>query len=77
MVFGAASALLVGLLVAAAPSGPPAAHLVSEKQMLWQVVIHLAFVASAIAIAFVDRIMEGPPTRHSPASHIDDYKKTA
>ena len=36
MVFGAASALLVGLLVAAAPSGPPAAHLVSEKQMLLQ-----------------------------------------
>jgi len=53
------------------------ADYVSEKQMLWQVVIHLAFVASAIAIAFVDRIMEGPPTRHSPASHIDDYKKTA
>src|SRR3954451_6619351 len=33
LVFGAASALLFGTLVAAAPSGPPAAHLVSEKQM--------------------------------------------
>ena len=33
------------------------ADYVSEKQILWQVVIHLAFVASAVAIAFVDRLM--------------------
>ena len=47
----------------------------SEKQMMWQVVIHLSFVASAIAIAAVDRIMEGPqagrshlkPTHPAPA----------
>ena len=38
------------------------ADYVSEKQILWQVVIHLAFVVSAIAIAYVDRLMEGPPT---------------
>jgi uncharacterized protein (TIGR00645 family) len=53
------------------------ADYVTEKQMLWQVVIHLAFVASAIAIAFVDRIMEGPPLRAAHVSHTDDYKKTA
>ena len=53
------------------------ADYVTEKQMLWQVVIHLAFVASAIAIAFVDRIMEGPPLRSAHVSHTDDYKKTA
>ena len=33
------------------------ARSLSEKTMLWQVVIHLAFVASAVAIAFIDRIM--------------------
>jgi uncharacterized protein (TIGR00645 family) len=39
------------------------ADYVSEKQILWQVVIHLAFVISAIAIAFIDRLMEnGPPS---------------
>ena len=53
------------------------ADYVSEKQMLWQVVIHLAFVASAIAIAFVDRLMEGPPARAAHVTHTDDYKKTA
>jgi uncharacterized protein (TIGR00645 family) len=53
------------------------ADYVTEKQMLWQVVIHLAFVASAIAIAFIDRLMEGPPSRTAHASYTDDYKKTA
>ena len=37
------------------------ADYVSEKQILWQVVIHLAFVVSAVAIAFVDRLMENTP----------------
>ena len=41
------------------------ADYVSEKQMLWQVVIHLAFVVSAVAIAAVDRLMEAPSTRSS------------
>ena len=49
------------------------ADYVSEKQILWQVLIHLAFVVSAVAIAFVDRLMENPPSR----PHGDDYKKTA
>ncbi len=48
------------------------ADYVSEKQIMWQVIIHLAFVVSAIAIAFVDRLMEGgshpaPPARHESA----------
>lgn len=30
----------------------------SEKTMLWQVVIHLTFVASAIALAYTNRLME-------------------
>ena len=52
------------------------ADYVSEKQILWQVVIHLAFVVSAIAIAFVDRLMENsspapPPAKpgSSPSGH--------
>ena len=53
------------------------ADYVSEKQMLWQVVIHLAFVASAIAIAFVDRLMETQPSRPGHGSHAEDFKKTA
>jgi uncharacterized protein (TIGR00645 family) len=53
------------------------ADYVSEKQILWQVVIHLAFVASAIAIAFIDRLMENGPARPGAHHHSDDYKKTA
>lgn len=63
--------LYLGLIVAQAVY-------VSEKQMPWQVVIHPAFVASAIAIALVDRLMEGPPSpRAGHATHTDDYEKTA
>ena len=43
------------------------ADYVSEKQILWQVVIHLAFVVSAIAIAFVDRLMENSSPAPLPA----------
>jgi uncharacterized protein (TIGR00645 family) len=32
----------------------------SEKQMLWQTVIHMTFLASAIAIAAVERILPAP-----------------
>ncbi|MCW2972134.1 MAG: hypothetical protein JWN72_407 [Thermoleophilia bacterium] len=34
---------------------------ISSDTMLWQTVIHLTFVASAIALAFIDRIMIVPP----------------
>jgi acid phosphatase type 7 len=57
LVFGAASALLVGLLVAAAPSGPPAAHLVSEKQMLLQA---SRTSLRAVAIAGVTAVVPAP-----------------
>jgi uncharacterized protein (TIGR00645 family) len=33
------------------------ARSLSEKTMLWQTIIHLTFVGSAVAIAFIDRIM--------------------
>ena len=37
----------------------------SEKVLLWQTVIHIAFLVSAIAIATADRIMH-PPGAHHP-----------
>ena len=62
MVFGAASALLVGLLVAAAPSGPPAAHLVSEKQMLLQ-----ASRTPSVRSMWLGSPLQCPPLRFSVA----------
>lgn len=35
----------------------------AEKVMLWQVVIHMTFVLSAIAMAYTNRLME-PPAHH-------------
>jgi uncharacterized protein (TIGR00645 family) len=32
-----------------------------EKTLLWQSVIHVIFLISAVAIALIDRIMTGPP----------------
>jgi uncharacterized protein (TIGR00645 family) len=32
-----------------------------EKTILWQTVIHMVFLVSAVAIAFIDRIMVGAP----------------
>ena len=40
-----------------------------EKTLLWQTVIHLAFVVSAIAIAFTERLTQGPAPHASSASH--------
>ncbi|WP_293995899.1 TIGR00645 family protein [Sphaerotilus sp.] len=34
----------------------------SEKTLMWQTVIHIAFLASAIAIAWADRLMHPPGT---------------
>jgi len=41
----------------------------SEKMMIWQVVIHLTFVFSAIALAFIDRLTGRPePKAHAAAA---------
>jgi len=37
------------------------ASTLDEKTMLWQTIIHLTLVLSAIAIAFIDRLMPSPP----------------
>ena len=48
----------------------------SEKVLMWQTIIHIAFLLSAMAIAFTDRLMAGPPTtterrRSDPARQSD------
>lgn len=40
----------------------------SEKVLMWQTIIHIAFLLSALAIALADRIMH-PTTAHHPPSH--------
>ncbi len=38
-----------------------------EKTLLWQTVIHMSFIASAIGIAYIDRIMQHPSApKHAP-----------
>jgi len=36
----------------------------SEKTLLWQTLIHVAFLFSALAIALADRLMGGQPAKH-------------
>jgi uncharacterized protein (TIGR00645 family) len=35
-----------------------------EKTLLWQTVIHMAFIVSAIAIAYIDRLMSHHQNAH-------------
>lgn len=42
---------------------------VTMQGVLWQTVIHLTFVLSAIAIAWVDRLMVHPPAATPTAAH--------
>ena len=37
----------------------------SEKVIMWQVIIHITFVLSALAIAATDRLMPAPSPKHS------------
>ncbi len=42
----------------------------SDKALLWQTVIHMTFVVSAVAIAWIDRIMSGSAkAAHDRANH--------
>ena len=44
------------------------AHELDTKTMLWQTVLHLTFVVSAVAIALVDRIMSPPKVLAPPVA---------
>jgi uncharacterized protein (TIGR00645 family) len=41
------------------------AHNLDEKTLIWQTVIHMTFVLSAVAIAYIDKLM----SHHTPSSH--------
>lgn len=36
----------------------------SDKVLLWQTVIHMAFIASAVSIAYIDRLMSHADNKH-------------
>ena len=42
------------------------AHKLAEKTMMWEVIIHLSFIISAIAMAHIDRLLNS--ARHSKES---------
>jgi len=46
------------------------ADAMSEKAMLWQTIIHVTFILSAISIAWIDRILAHPgsPTAQPPGA---------
>ncbi len=41
----------------------------SEKVLIWQTIIHLSFVVSALAIAWVDRLMSSPTRVSGGSTH--------
>jgi uncharacterized protein (TIGR00645 family) len=40
----------------------------SFHTLLWQTVIHMVFLISAVSIALIDRLMLAPPGKHKPGS---------
>lgn len=40
-----------------------------EKTLLWQTVIHMCFIASAIGIAYIDKLMHHAPTKSGKDHH--------
>lgn len=44
-----------------------------EHTLLWQTVIHLAFILSALSIAWIDRIMDGGKPAHGNKRERDDF----
>ncbi len=58
-IIGISSIHLLKTFIEAGTLGQPGSQ-VTEAAVLWQTVIHVAFVVSALAIAWVDRIMSRP-----------------
>jgi uncharacterized protein (TIGR00645 family) len=44
----------------------------SSDTMLWQTIIHITFVVSAVALAAIDRFLSPKPAAHAPASNGHD-----
>ena len=45
---------------------------VDGEEMMWQTIIHLAFVVSALALAWIDRMTLSPKQRHANAERGDE-----
>ena len=58
-IIGISSIHLLKTFIEASALGQPGAN-VTRDAVIWQTVIHLAFVLSALAIAWIDRIMSKP-----------------
>ncbi len=58
-IIGISSIHLLKTFIEAGALGQPGAN-VTRDAVIWQTVIHLAFVVSALAIAWIDRIMARP-----------------
>ncbi|MFC5822715.1 TIGR00645 family protein [Nonomuraea insulae] len=41
-----------------------------NDKIMWQTIIHLAFVVSAIGLAYIDRLLSGSPAEHT-RSHLE------
>ncbi len=65
-IIGISSIHLLKTFIEAGTLGQPNSTVTTEA-VLWQTVIHLAFVISALAIAWVDRIMSKPAVPHIDA----------
>ncbi len=59
-IIGISSIHLLKTFIEASTLGQPGSK-VTVDAVIWQTVIHIAFVVSALAIAWVDRIMAKPP----------------
>jgi uncharacterized protein (TIGR00645 family) len=65
-IIGISSIHLLKTFIEAGTLGQPGAQ-VTPEAVMWQTIIHLAFVISALAIAWVDRIMSRPASPHLDA----------
>jgi uncharacterized protein (TIGR00645 family) len=40
-----------------------------EKVLMWQTIIHITFLLSALAIALTDKLSQAAHASHAPSSH--------
>jgi uncharacterized protein (TIGR00645 family) len=65
-IIGISSIHLLRTFIEAGNLGTPRATF-TEAGIMWQTLIHLTFIVSAIGIAFIDRIASAPLDRHAPS----------
>ncbi len=57
-IIGISSIHLLRTFIEAGAVGTPTGRITSEAAVMWQTIIHMAFIASAIGIAWVDRMTQ-------------------